>query len=69
MPLGPWVHSLQVSNAYMLVYVRKADWQQIMCDTSKTDIARHLLDRLEVRLVTHIAFGTRGARVQGLVAA
>lgn len=37
------------SNAYMLVYVRVNDWPSIMCDTTKDDIAKHLLDRLEVR--------------------
>ncbi|GIL82845.1 hypothetical protein Vretimale_8198 [Volvox reticuliferus] len=35
------------SNAYMLVYVRQSDWPTIMCDVTKEDIAKHLLDRLE----------------------
>lgn len=37
------------SNAYMLVYVRLSDWPTIMCDVTKNDISKHLLDRLEVR--------------------
>ncbi|GLC41652.1 hypothetical protein PLESTB_000692700 [Pleodorina starrii] len=35
------------SNAYMLVYVRQSDWGTVMCDVTKDDIAKHLLDRLE----------------------
>ncbi|KAG2434916.1 hypothetical protein HYH02_012114 [Chlamydomonas schloesseri] len=35
------------SNAYMLVYVRLADWNRVMCSVTKNDIAKHLLDRLE----------------------
>ncbi|EFJ41244.1 hypothetical protein VOLCADRAFT_40312, partial [Volvox carteri f. nagariensis] len=35
------------SNAYMLVYVRQSDWPTIMCEVTKDDIAKHLLDRLE----------------------
>ncbi|KXZ54806.1 hypothetical protein GPECTOR_4g877 [Gonium pectorale] len=35
------------SNAYMLVYVRRQDWQTIMCDVTKDNIQKHLLDRLE----------------------
>ncbi len=39
------------SNAYNLVYVRQSDWPTIMCEVTKDDIAKHLLDRLEVRRV------------------
>lgn len=35
------------SNAYMLVYVRSADWSRIMCPVVKEDIAEHLRVRLE----------------------
>lgn len=38
------------SNAYMLVYVRVADWPRIMCAVDKADIPDHLRSRLEAEL-------------------
>lgn len=35
------------SNAYMLVYVRASDWDDIMCEVKGTEIAEHVRDRLE----------------------
>ncbi|KAK9819401.1 hypothetical protein WJX81_005916 [Elliptochloris bilobata] len=35
------------SNAYMLVYVRACDWDQVMCEVSKADIQDHVAERLE----------------------
>jgi ubiquitin carboxyl-terminal hydrolase 7 len=37
------------SNAYMLVYVREADWDRVMCNVDTTHIEPLLLQRLEVR--------------------
>ena len=37
------------SNAYMLVYVRKCQWEQYMCRVTKEDIAPYLRGRLEVQ--------------------
>ncbi len=67
-PLGPSPGPLPLkyakySNAYMLVYVRVNDWPSIMCDTTKDDIAKHLLDRLEVRVGGKVA-GDSNLRVQ-----
>lgn len=36
------------SNAYMLVYVREADWEKVMCDVSEHDIYEHVRVRLKV---------------------
>lgn len=35
------------SNAYMLVYVREADWDRILCPVGAEDIAEHVRRRLE----------------------
>ena len=36
------------SNAYMLVYVRASQWDDVMCRVTKDDIPRYLRERLEV---------------------
>ncbi|GAB2233976.1 hypothetical protein Droror1_Dr00003207 [Drosera rotundifolia] len=35
------------SNAYMLVYIRESDKEQIICDVNEEDIAEHLRERLK----------------------
>ena len=37
------------SNAYCLVYVREAEWSEIMVNVTSSDIAWHARARLEVR--------------------
>jgi len=44
---APALRYARSSNAYMLVYVRVADWDKVMAATTKEDIAPHLLERLE----------------------
>ncbi len=39
------------SNAYMLVYVRVADWDHVMCTVTEQDIYEHVRVRLKVRFV------------------
>lgn len=34
------------SNAYMLVYVRESEWDNIMCDVTQADISEHVRARL-----------------------
>mmetsp|Transcript_35695 Transcript_35695/g.79387 ORF Transcript_35695/g.79387 Transcript_35695/m.79387 type:complete len:1131 (+) Transcript_35695:131-3523(+) len=41
------VRYTKYSNAYMLVYIRVSDWDRIVCNVTKDDIAPHLRDRLE----------------------
>lgn len=38
----------KLSNAYMLVYVRVAQWDDVMCRVTKDDIPQYLRERLEV---------------------
>lgn len=38
---------MRFSNAYMLVYIRDADRDHILCDVAKEDIAGHLRERLD----------------------
>uniref|UniRef100_A0A7S0WIA5 ubiquitinyl hydrolase 1 n=1 Tax=Chlamydomonas leiostraca TaxID=1034604 RepID=A0A7S0WIA5_9CHLO len=35
------------SNAYMLVYIREADWDRVMCAVTAEDIATHVRSRLQ----------------------
>lgn len=44
---APTFKFTKYSNAYMLVYIRVSDWERIMCDVTKDDIADHLRKRLE----------------------
>lgn len=39
----------KLSNAYMLVYVRVSQWDEVMCRVTKDDIPQYLRERLEVR--------------------
>jgi len=39
----------KLSNAYMLVYVRVSQWDNVMCRVTKDDIPQYLRERLEVR--------------------
>jgi ubiquitin carboxyl-terminal hydrolase 7 len=39
----------KLSNAYMLVYVRVSQWDDVMCRVTKDDIPTYLRERLEVR--------------------
>jgi ubiquitin carboxyl-terminal hydrolase 7 len=43
----PGLKLTKLSNAYMLVYVRESDKDQIICDVSEKDIAEHLRVRLK----------------------
>ena len=36
-------------NAYMLVYIREAEWDEIMCPVAEEDVALHLRERVRVR--------------------
>jgi ubiquitin carboxyl-terminal hydrolase 7 len=38
----------KMSNAYMLVYVRVSQWDNVMCRVTKDDIPLYLRERLEV---------------------
>lgn len=44
---APTFKFTKYSNAYMLVYIRVSDWDRIVCDVTKEDIADHLRKRLE----------------------
>ena len=37
---------VRFSNAYMLVYVRKSEWDSIMCEVTEDDISEHIRARL-----------------------
>jgi len=45
--VAPGLKLPKYSNAYMLVYVRETDTDQIMCDATEQDIASHLVTRLK----------------------
>ena len=39
-------------NAYMLVYIRETEWDEIMCQVVEEDVALHLRERVRVRALT-----------------
>ena len=41
---------VECSNAYCLVYVREAEWSEVMVNVTSDDVALHLRARLEVGL-------------------
>lgn len=43
---NPQMRASRFSNAYMLVYVRESEWDDIMCDVDESDIADHIRARL-----------------------
>ena len=47
----------KAQNAYMLVYVRETEWDEIMCAVSEEDVALHLRERVRVRVLMHPAPG------------
>ena len=46
---APTFKFTKFSNAYCLVYVREAEWSEIMVNVTSDDIAQHVRARLEVR--------------------
>lgn len=43
---GQPIRLTKFSNAYMLVYVRESEWNNIMCEVRETDISEHVRARL-----------------------
>ena len=41
-------------SAYMLVYIREAEWDEIMRQVSEEDVALHLRERVRVRALRRI---------------
>ena len=39
-----------LNNAYMLVYVRDADWDKVMAPTGKDEMSEHVRKQLELQL-------------------
>ena len=39
-----------LNNAYMLVYVRDADWDKVMAPTGKDEVSEHVRKQLELQL-------------------
>ncbi len=54
----------KAQNAYMLVYVRETEWDEIMCTVSEEDVALHLRERVRVRALCSLHRSTCLVRVE-----
>ena len=61
---APTFKFTKFSNAYCLVYVREAEWSEIMVNVTSDDIAQHVRARLEVRTACAVLAGNTSASVQ-----